>query len=485
MAEDVNTLRTTTNKVLIPLLWVHVPITLVVALIVGADWLWPTGGVVFLAGATTISWMNHPTQLSTRLTAAVSYMGIIALLLYLLRGHAWQVDFHMYFFAALAMLAAYCDWRVIVVATVTTAVHHLVLNFVLPDAIYPGNGDFMRVVLHAVILLLEASCLISLTYKLNSLFAANDTTLKLMEAAQQQERSAQASLAEKAAREYQRAEYIAGLAGSFDGIVRDVIGPIAGAVRDLQSNADAMSQASQHTQRQSASVAAVTQRASSDLQVVAASTGSIIESNRDIGQRMAKASQMASEAVEEADRTGAVVDELTKSAEKISTVVELIQTIASQTNLLALNATIEAARAGEAGKGFAVVASEVKSLANKTAKATEDITVQIDAVQQASRSAVVAIQRIGASVTEISDVASSITGTVNEQITLTSEISVNVHQAAQGTEEISKDIQGVLERAQQTSAASAAVLSVVQTLSRQAERLRDETNRFLINLGAA
>jgi len=194
---------------------------------------------------------------------------------------------------------------------------------------------------------------------------------------------------------------------------------------------------------------------------------------------------MAGDAVREAEKTSEVVDGLAKDAEKIGSVVELIQQIAGQTNLLALNATIEAARAGDAGKGFAVVASEVKSLASQTAKATEEIAGQISGIQQATGSTVTAIKGIGFSIGNISQVATAVASAVQEQVAATGEISSNVQQAAKGTEEISRNITGVAEAANQTGVAAESVLIVSQDLAKQAENLRAEVDKFLAALNAA
>jgi methyl-accepting chemotaxis protein len=187
----------------------------------------------------------------------------------------------------------------------------------------------------------------------------------------------------------------------------------------------------------------------------------------------------------EAEQTSSVVNGLAEDAQKIGSVVQLIQQIAGQTNLLALNATIEAARAGDAGKGFAVVASEVKSLANQTAKATEEIAGQIAGIQQATTSTVSAIKGIGLSIGNISNVATAVAAAVQEQIAATGEISNNVQQAATGTQEISRNITGVAEAANQTGIAAESVLTVSQDLAKQAENLRAEVDKFLSALNKA
>src|SRR5207253_413413 len=184
---------------------------------------------------------------------------------------------------------------------------------------------------------------------------------------------------------------------------------------------------------QTAAAANASTQASTNVGTVAAATEELTASISNISQQVARSAEIAGKAAEEARRTNIVVEGLATGTQKIGEVVTLIQNIASQTNLLALNATIEAARAGEHGRGFAVVASEVKALANQTAKATEEISAQVQDIQNATSEAVNAIQAIGGTIAEIDEISNEISASVNQQGAATREIAGNVQQAANGT----------------------------------------------------
>ncbi|MBV8533991.1 MAG: HAMP domain-containing protein, partial [Alphaproteobacteria bacterium] len=209
---------------------------------------------------------------------------------------------------------------------------------------------------------------------------------------------------------------------AFESQVREALEALGSASGQMLSTSDGISKTASRSTEQVQAVASASDEASSNVQTVAAASEQLSASIAEISQQVARAATIAGRAVDETKQTDGTVQGLAAAAQKIGEVVKLINDIAGQTNLLALNATIEAARAGEAGKGFAVVASEVKSLANQTAKATEDISAQISAIQTVTKDAVDAIKRIGGTIGEVSTVATSIASAVEEQGAATQEI---------------------------------------------------------------
>ncbi|HYG86174.1 MAG TPA: HAMP domain-containing methyl-accepting chemotaxis protein [Azospirillum sp.] len=285
--------------------------------------------------------------------------------------------------------------------------------------------------------------------------------------------------------EIEKREAAAALANAFEADVGEIIRTLGSSASELSTTAQAMAAQASQSNDQATSAAAASEQASANVQTVAAASEELSASIREIGQQVGHSRQIAGQAAEEARRTNGTIQSLVEAGQKVGDVVNLINSIASQTNLLALNATIEAARAGEAGKGFAVVAQEVKNLAAQTAKATEDITQQISAIQAVSSEAAAAIEDIGGVIEKMNEIATTVAAAVEEQDAATQEIARNVQEAARGTAEVSSSIRCVTEAASETGAAASQVFTSSEELARQGETLRTKVDRFLAQMRAA
>jgi methyl-accepting chemotaxis protein len=275
------------------------------------------------------------------------------------------------------------------------------------------------------------------------------------------------------------------LANDFERSVNGIVRTVSSAAAGMQSTAQSMTSTASDASARAATVGSASQTASSNVGTVAAAAEELSGSVSEISRQVARSSEIASRAVGDAERTNATVQVLSTGAEKIGEVVKLIHSIAAQTNLLALNATIEAARAGESGRGFAVVASEVKALANQTAKATEEISGQVAAMQQSTSDAVSAINGITQTIAQMSEITNGISNSIEQQGEATREIARNIQQVAAGSNEISAHIGGVTSAAEATGKAASDVLSNARELDTQSGMLRSAVDGFLAKVRAA
>ena len=285
--------------------------------------------------------------------------------------------------------------------------------------------------------------------------------------------------------QFERRRQLEGQINAFRVAVSEVLGDVDKMIAQLNFTASTLSSIATQTDRQVGDAAGAAEKTSGNVIAVARATEQLSTSVKEIERQLAEAAAMIGGATQMATDTNAMIIGFSESTKQIDDVVNLIRSIAGQTNLLALNATIEAARAGEAGRGFAVVASEVKALATQTAKATEDISLQISGVQSSTHGAVRAIRSIASVMTDINGLASKLGQAVEQQGAATDEISRNIQNAATGTQDVAHNIASTAAAIGETSHSASDVLDAAKNLTLHANALRASVDRFLTNVAAA
>jgi methyl-accepting chemotaxis protein len=290
---------------------------------------------------------------------------------------------------------------------------------------------------------------------------------------------------DEAARRAERRKTMGEIADQFQATIGGIIDSVSTASGALQTVAGTLSGNAESTGQLSGHVARASEQASANVQTVASAAEELTASVREISRQVMTSREIAGKAAEQARETDARVNKLQAAANHIGDVIKLITAIADQTNLLALNATIEAARAGEAGRGFAVVAQEVKTLAAQTAKATEEVSQQIAAIQETTADFVVVIQETGTTIGQVQSIAGAIASAVEQQNAAMQEIVRSVGQAAQGTAQVATNIGDVSKGATATGSAAAQVLSSARSLADQSGHLNAAVDQFLSTVRAA
>lgn len=486
--QALETLRLRFGALFIGFLWANVLIIplLIAVFSTGVSMMLPLIAAAATAAITTLIWYKDRTGATTRIVSAMAMAVMVILMVFVFQKHDYQIDMHMYFFAALALVAGWCDWRALVAYTAVVAVQHLGFNYLMPVALFPSSQpDLIRVIIHAAILVLQTTLLVWLVQRLDTMFVEGAQALEALQRSesetralsQQSEQVSQRERQQLVEREQASEGFVAHIQNLANGFNQTSI-QLMDAARALTGDISATSKSAQ-------SVARAAENALQNVQTVASGTEELSASIHEINQQVSHSSQIAQAAAQEAELTTKHMTHLSESAQKIGDVLELIRAIATQTNLLALNATIEAARAGESGKGFAVVASEVKQLAAQTSKATDEISVKISEIQSATDVTVDSIGKIVTTISLIREAAHSIAGAVAQQGTATQDIALNTHRAAEGTADVSRNIHTVSETAEKTSEATELLLRLSNDLSSRSAHLEDEVNRFVSQLKKA
>lgn len=487
----------------------HIVVLGGLGLMIDAEALWQTMiALIIVAAVPTVILHTQGEGDTHRYVTSASAIFMAAFFVFIFRGHPWQIDAHMYFFAMLAVVSAFCDPKSILIATVITATHHLLFNGIVPEWVFPDGGNIWRVVLHAVIVVIEAAVLFWATGKLASTLDAADESAKEAkelaatakaeaETAAQCQADAEAALeAQKASDlEKQRAEEEAAqqiadqrdrqkqaredLAAEFENSLTVSVSELAEVSEGLKEEADALQAISAESTGAMKVAANATGNVSQNVSSVASSAEEMSASVAEIARQVNKSTEVVQQARDEAGTSEARIKELAERADKINDVLTMIGEIAEQTNLLALNATIEAARAGDAGKGFAVVASEVKSLANQSAGATEEISRLLAGIREATNEAVAVNKNIVKVIGEIGENSAGIAAAVEEQSAATEEIARAAQTAAGETVEASQAVQNLQAMADKVDEVSSMTANAVAALTEQTGSLRKKSEEFV------
>lgn len=274
------------------------------------------------------------------------------------------------------------------------------------------------------------------------------------------------------------------MASDFEAQIMEIVRSVGGSSQSVKTTSARLTETANESQNKVQAAASASDSAAANVQSVASATEELSTSIRQIADEAIRSSQYATEGEKAVRESSSKMNDLVGLSSRIGEILDLISDIASQTNLLALNATIEAARAGDAGKGFAVVASEVKSLAQQTSQATEDIGQQIADIQSATSEASAATEEISNIVAKITEISQTIAASVEEQGFAAQEISHNIQLASQGTDEVNQNVAGLRLAAEDTSSSSGQMNGVAEELSEHSTRLQEEINRFLVDVRA-
>ena len=494
---ELELLRVKVNKINLLFIWGNLPVLIICGLLIkSVNLVGCIIGIFLLAIITSIFYFlsreGNRINIIYRYVSTLAIIAIPAIFLILLMGNHWQMDMHMYFFATLAMLGLYCDWRVIMFGSILVAAHHLILNFFMPSMVWghqidminevmeSRKSDFPRVILHAIIVVCESSALIWLGHQLEIAFHKAENALAKEHESRQNFMTTQESLrqVESINLEKNKATLI-NLANEFEKSIAHLVKIVNQDTHHLRNASKELVVFSESTKNQTRDVSMTALETSSEVEAIALAIDQLSKSTLEIARQVEQSQSVALNAEQESHQATQMVESLSKAVGRIGEIVKLISDIASQTNLLALNATIEAARAGEAGRGFAVVANEVKGLAAQTERATNEIGSLVTSVQDETARAVAAIADIAHIIQEVNKIGSSAVTAVRDQTSITGNIARNIENAATMTRKVANTVSSVEDAANRNYESINTINVATESMTNHFKALSDGVDNFV------
>lgn len=453
-------------------------------------------------------------DLAAQIVTAIMVSLHPALFLFVFAGDPWQMDLHMFFYAAVGAIVILCDWRPLAAGVVTVAFHHLLVGWIRPEWVFLGASNVERVLLHAFILVLQFSVLAVAANRLRAQILAEDAARiaagRLLEDSKTAAEAAEAArmAAERALTAQQEAERVAAverqsritqrealeaerqsatltLAAGFEDSVAAVVRSVLAASADLARSASDLNDKAQQASRQSRDFAENTHMVAGRSRQVVAEKVTLDQAINSIATSAERQNMLALSARNNCVDGEVALTALVERTTDIEAFVGSIAEIASRTNLLALNAAIEAARAGTAGQGFAVVASEVKTLAAQAKAAAAEISGLVGTVQERATVAERALGAVHTVIDELGEASGAIVEAVAAQQTVYKRVGDHAESSAQASQDMASRIDGVTCSIDAAEHLALAVEQAAARLTEDAQRLQSSTEQFVAQIHAA